>query len=55
MLLAIPDILKTNKDAWHFSEEEPWKPVANEGAPEDVKKAIADFVSEAQNEDLKQN
>lgn len=48
MLVRIPDILKENKDSWHFSEEEPWKPVANENASDEVKKAISEFVEEVQ-------
>lgn len=45
MLAVLPDILKKNKGAWHFSEEEPWKPVANENATEEIKEAIAEFIS----------
>lgn len=45
MLAVLPDILKKNKGAWHFSEEEPWKPVANENASEEIKEAIAEFIS----------
>lgn len=46
MQVEFPDILKKNRDAWSFSEEEPWKPVANENAPDEVKKAVSDFVAE---------
>ena len=50
MQVAFPDILKKNRDAWTFSEEDPWKPVANEGASDEVKKAISDFIAEMNGE-----
>ena len=49
MLVPIPDILKNNKDAWYFSETEPWKPIAKDTASNEVKKAITDFVNTIQN------
>ena len=45
-MVVFPDILKKNRDAWHFSEDEPWKPVANEGASEEIKKAIEEFIAD---------
>lgn len=46
MQVVFPDILKKNKNEWSFSDDEPWKPVANDDASDEVKKAIAEFISE---------
>ena len=50
MLPIIPDVLKKNKGQWTFSDNEPWKPVANDTASDEVKKAIDEFVAEASGE-----
>ena len=46
MQVVFPDILKKNKNEWSFSDDEPWKPVAKDDASDEVKKAIAEFISE---------
>lgn len=51
MQVEFPDILKQNRGSWGFSDEEPWKPVANEDASDEVKKAISDFVADVTGEE----
>lgn len=51
-MLALPDILfeEKNKGTWEF-EDDGWKPVAKDNAPQEVKDAISEFVSVAEAEE----
>jgi len=44
MIPLFPDILHERKDEWRFSETEPWKPVANPNASDEVTAAISAFL-----------
>lgn len=49
-MMALPEILHEEKykDSWEWDG---WKPKAKDDAPQEVKDAIAEFVSEAETDD----
>ena len=49
MLAMIPEILKKNRSEWDFSDTESWKPIANEKATPEVKKAIDEYIAGVEN------
>ena len=51
-MIALPDILFEDKykNTWGF-EDDGWKPVPNDNAPQEVKDAIAEFVATAETEE----
>ena len=51
-MMALPDILfeEKYKETWEF-EDDGWKPVAKDNAPQEVKDAIDEFVSTAETEE----
>lgn len=51
-MMALPDILFEDKykETWAF-EDDGWKPVANDNAPQEVKDAIDEFVATAETEE----
>ena len=46
MIPVFPEVLKERPGEWSFSETEPWKPVANENASDEVKAAIDEFIAD---------
>lgn len=51
-MMALPDILFEDKykETWEF-EDDGWKPVPKDNAPQEVKDAIDEFVSTAETEE----
>lgn len=48
-MIALPAILHEEKykDTWEF-EDDGWKPVAKDNAPQEIKEAIDEFVRESE-------